>query len=186
MNKLKRFIPILCFIVVLSGYLFGQFAFEFGDSNANFTTQEKKVNSHFETMFSKFKSTSFAGLEINLKEEKAPIVIVNFWASWCKPCLEEFSSLTKLRKKYTKDQLEIIAINTDVEKQSLEIKKIIKKYNLNFTIVPDKQGHIIKDFMVEAIPVTIIFNRGKVYQVSHGAKDFYSEEVFDNFNSLLN
>ena len=115
MNKLKRFIPILCFIVVLSGYLFGQFAFEFGDSNANFTTQEKKVNSHFETMFSKFKSTSFAGLEINLKEEKAPIVIVNFWASWCKPCLEEFSSLTKLRKKYTKDQLEIIAINTDVE-----------------------------------------------------------------------
>jgi thiol-disulfide isomerase/thioredoxin len=185
MNKFKRFIPILCIIIVLIGYLFGQFVFKFGDSNANFTTQEKKVNSHFETMFKEFKSTSFLEHDINLQAEKAPIVILNFWASWCKPCLEEFSSLTKLRKKYSKNQMKIIAINTDVEKQSIEIKKVIKKYNLNFTIIPDKQGHIIRDFMIEAIPVSIIFNRGKVYQVSYGAKDFYSEEIIDNFDSLL-
>jgi thiol-disulfide isomerase/thioredoxin len=185
MNKLKRFIPIFCFVTVLAAYLFGQFAFKHGDSNANFSTQEKKLNSHYESIFQKSEFKSFKGLDLNLKSEKAPIVILNFWASWCKPCLEEFDSLTKLRKKYSTDQIKIIGINTDVEKQKAEITKTMKKYNLNFSIVPDESGKISNDFMVEAIPVSIIFNKGKVYQVSRGQKDFYSEEVLENFDSLL-
>ena len=124
-------------------------------------------------------------MKLDLKKEKAPIVILNFWASWCKPCLEEFDSLTKLRAKYPSDQLQIVAINTDVEKQKIEITKIIKKYNLNFSIVADQEGKIINDYMVEEIPISIIFNKGKVFQVSRGQKDFYSEEVFENINSLL-
>lgn len=185
MNKFKRFIPVFCFIMVLVTYLFGQFAFKYGDSTANISSQDKKINAHFETMFHESSFMSFRGLELNLKKEKAPLVILNFWASWCKPCLAEFPSLVKLRKKYTTDQLKIITINTDLEKQDIEIKKAIKRYNLNFSIVPDRDGKIIQNYMVEAIPVSIIFNRGKVYSVSRGQKDFFSEEVFDNFDSLL-
>ena len=121
MNKFKRFIPIFCLIVVLAGYLVAQFAFQHGNSNANLSSEEKKANSHYESIFQESIFKSFNGLNIDLKKEKAPIVILNFWASWCKPCLDEFSSLIKLRKRYSVDQVKIIAINTDVEKQKMEI-----------------------------------------------------------------
>ena len=185
MKNMKKYIPVLFFVTVATVYLFGQFAFDFGDSTARISGKEKKINAHFETMFNKSDFKTIDGKSIQLRTEKAPIVIINFWASWCKPCLEEFPSLIKLRNKYSADQVQIIAVNTDVEKQLLEIKKTKKKYKLNFPIVADLKGDIISNYMVDAIPVSIIYNNGKILEISNGSKDFYSEEVIETFDNLL-
>ena len=185
MIGIKRFLPFVLFAVALVGYLFGQLVFDLGDPRAKLSGKEKKINAHFEAMFKKANFKNLEGKELNLKKEKAPIVILNFWASWCQPCLEEFPSLNKLRKKYDHEDLKIIGINTDVEDQTKSIAKIKKKYNLNFDIVADKKGKIISDFMVEAIPVSVIFKNGKVFEITNGKKDFFSEEVQDQFNTIL-
>lgn len=52
----------------------------------------------FESEFTKLNGSTTQGTEIDLAKVKEPIIIINFWASWCKPCLSEFGSLKNLLK----------------------------------------------------------------------------------------
>lgn len=132
---------------------------------------------------SKLNFKTFNNKKINLS---APIVIINFWATWCRPCLEELPSLVALRKKFSEEKLSIIAINEDHEDITKNIKKIIKKFNLNFSIVTDENDKYLDFFYVKALPVTFLFNNGKIVKVTNGATDFSSIEYINELNSMLN
>jgi thiol-disulfide isomerase/thioredoxin len=105
---------------------------------------------------------------------------LNFWASWCTPCLEEFPSLVKLQRKYKENKnILILTVNTDDSEILKKVKKIVERYKLNFPIVLDKNGKLVEKFSIAAIPVSIIYKDGKVYEVSNMAKDFYSGEFLE-------
>ncbi|WP_127715532.1 TlpA disulfide reductase family protein [Halobacteriovorax sp. HLS] len=182
---MKKFFPIYLLFITLSVVTVGQMMFNWLDLKAGSTNVEKKVFSHYESLYSQLELSDISGEKIKLKELKSPIVILNFWATWCQPCLEEFPSIVALRNKYTEDQVRVLGINQDDEKQIINIKKAVKKFNLNFSNIADVNGSILEKFMISAIPVSIIYHNGKVIEVSNGAKDYSSEEVIEKFNSLL-
>lgn len=181
---MKKYIPIFIAIFGLSFYLVSQGVFKFGDPTATPASKKAKLNSHYEKVFKTFK-----GKEINGKsvpEGKMPkVVILNFWASWCTPCLEEFPSLVSFSEKYKDKSVLVVGINTDEKNDLKDVKKTIEKYNLNFPIILDSKGSYINDFLVNAIPVSLIFNDGKVMEVSQGSKDFMSEEFIESVDSWL-
>ena len=76
--KMKRFVPVLVFIAILSIYLIGQVAFENGQPSAR-NTETSKINAHYESLFRKTKVKTIDGKTIELSKEKAPIVVLNFW-----------------------------------------------------------------------------------------------------------
>ena len=88
--------------------------------------------------------------------------------------------------EYKSKDIKVVGINTDESNQLKEIKKITSKYNLNFHIVADKDSKYVNQFMVEAIPVSIIYVNGKVKEVSQGSKDFSSLEFKEQLDSWLN
>ena len=173
---LKKFFPLILFVVAFTGFLAGQIAFDWIDINAEPSKEEKSVHAHYESLFKKsvFKDTE--GKSYSLSKEKAPVVIVNFWASWCQPCLEEFPSIVAMKKKYSDDQVLVLGVNTDSDEPKKNIKKTVKKFGLNFPIVPDEDSKYSNDFLISAIPVSIIYHNGKVIEVSNEPKDFNSEE----------
>jgi thiol-disulfide isomerase/thioredoxin len=172
--------------VMIALMLSSRIAFEVMESTARPSEAKKAKLAHYETALSKLKLKSFEDkTDLDFSKIKTPIIILNFWASWCRPCLEEFPSLVEMKKKFTKDELLVVAVNSDDTKQVMNIKKTIKKYNLNFPIVADKTGEIINKFLVSAIPVSIIYHKGKVVEVSQGAKDFNSEENIETLKALL-
>lgn len=181
---MKKFFPIYILFITLSVVGVGQMMFNWLDLKAGSTNVEKKVFSHYEDLYNSLSLTSTSGEKIELKTVKAPIVVLNFWAAWCRPCLEEFPSINALTKKYG-DKVKVIGLNQDDEQQKKSIKKIEKKYKLSFPSVADKDGVILEKFMISAIPVSIIFHKGKVIEVSNGAKDFSSQEVYEKFDSIL-
>ncbi len=149
----------------------------------NYASQAGITNNKVKKVdISKLNFKTFNKKKINLS---APIVIVNFWASWCRPCLEELPSLVALRKKFSEDKLSIIAINEDHEDIDKNIKKIIKKFNLNFSIVKDENDKYLDFFYVKALPVTFLFNNGKIVKITNGATDFSSIEYINKLNSML-
>lgn len=135
---------------------------------------EKENYQQYEKLFKTLEMETLAHKKIKLSELTAPIVIVSFWASWCIPCLEEVPSLIKLGEKYHKNELAIVAINTDEENQFQNIAKIQKKLSIpnSFLIVPDKKFKIADSYKFSAIPVSIIFKKGKVIKFSNGPVDF--------------
>lgn len=183
--KLKKYFPLFAFVVVLSGYLFGQILFNGSETIATQSEVSAAEKKHYESIYQSLEITTTDKKKIKLAEISAPIVVVNFWASWCKPCLQEFPSLVALGEKFKDSELKVIGINTDYEEQSKNIKKTVSEYKLNFEIVADENNKILDTFMISAIPVSIIYHKGKVIDISKGERDFTSEENLTSLRALL-
>jgi thiol-disulfide isomerase/thioredoxin len=155
------------------------------DLTARQTDKSKQEFTHYEKVFEKLSVKDSQGVSYDFSKSKTPVVILNFWASWCKPCLEEFPALVSLRQKFPKEKLLILGINSDETGRDVDYEKAVKNHKLNFPSVRDPAGDILSEFLISAIPVSIIYHNGKVVEVSNGAKDFMAEEFLETLTDLL-
>ena len=99
---MKKYIPATIFTFVLLTYLLGQVFLNQSDSTAKPSEQQKKLYMHYEDVLKKSEFSDLNGQKLQELGKKHKVVIINFWASWCLPCLEELPSMVKLRKKYSR------------------------------------------------------------------------------------
>jgi len=127
------------------------------------------------------------GNTIKVGELKAQIIIVNFWASWCGPCMEEMPSMMRLKKNFSNDELQIISINVEKENQLINIKKTYNKLGITneFFSVPDIQLEIAHSVGFTTIPMTVFFHKGEVIRLQDGPMNFDSYEVIQTMKKLL-
>ena len=94
------------------------------------------------------------------KQLNGKTVLINFWAPWCKPCLQEMPTLVKLQEKY-KDDLIVIAVLFDKKQKLEELKKFMKKYNINFPVTIGAENHILAKSLddVKMIPESFLYNK---------------------------
>ncbi len=103
---------------------------------------------------------------INLKPEKE-ILYVDFWASWCGPCLKSFPFLQKLHQDFQSKGLKIIAINLDDYKPDAEA--FLKAHPVTFKIAQDPEGQCPEQFDLKVMPSSyLIDHNGKIYYISVG------------------
>ena len=181
---MQKYFPILISFMVFTGFLAVQVAFNVVNTKAKQYEKGGIEKSHYENIFKKQIFKDVRGEKISLAGTKAPIVIINFWASWCTPCLIELPSLVKISQKYGEKML-VIGVNADETRQLVKIKKLTKKYKITFPIIPDAEGAILEDFMVSKIPTTLIFHNGKLARHIEGTEDFVSGEMMEFYDGLL-
>jgi thiol-disulfide isomerase/thioredoxin len=146
----------------------------------NFT---KANDEKFQKIFIDLKLVDTKKNEIILKELKEPLVVINFWASWCRPCVSEFKSLNNLKDQLG-DQITIIGINNDDEEdQIVVIEKTEKKYKLKFNSVAD--SNLIDNFGFEQIPASVIYHKGKVFRIIKEEFQFDNKEFVEELKRLL-
>jgi len=96
---------------------------------------------------------------INLNKFKNSLIIINFWATWCAPCIEEMPSLDRLQVNTTFNNLQVIPINVgreNVEKS----KNFYKKLKIeNLEIYFDKDVELAKKFLLRGLPTTVFINK---------------------------
>ena len=96
---------------------------------------------------------------INLNEFENSLIIINFWATWCAPCIEEMPSLNRLQANTVFNNLQIIPINVgrdNVEKSKNFYKKL--KIN-NLEIYFDKDVELTNKFLLRGLPTTVFINK---------------------------
>jgi len=183
---MKKYLPIFIFILGISGYLISKIQFEKKDGNTKFTLTSKYLLKKYESDLKTLNLTTIDEQKISFNPLEAPIIIFNFWAPWCGPCLDEFPSLISLRKKFSSKEVLIIGVIMDEENSQEQMKKWIEDHGLNFPNVFDNSGMIYNLFNISSIPSTIIFHRGKILDIKNGEKDFGAIEFIETLEKLLN
>lgn len=135
---------------------------------------EKAEYALYEKNYKEVEMESITQKKFKMNQLGSKAVILNFWASWCIPCLEEIPSLIKLSSKYKSGEMSVVMVNTDEDEQAKKIAKIQKKLQFpdSFIIVPDIKFKIADQFKFSALPVTVIYKEGKVFFFSNGPVDF--------------
>ena len=105
---------------------------------------------------------------ISLHNFKGKIILLDFWASWCEPCIREFPDLKEIAKKNIPNGLVMISISVDKYSNLNKWKKALNQYDLNWiNLIDNKNKEVEKKYEVDAIPKQILIDRnGKIHSVN--------------------
>lgn len=112
-----------------------------------------------------------AGKTYRLKDLRGQVVFINFWATWCVPCLREMPSMERLNRQMKGKAFRMLAVNFD---EPIErIRKFIKGKGFTFDIVLDPGGTIGEKYNAERLPLTYIIGRkGNIVRRAIGAREW--------------
>jgi peroxiredoxin len=130
---------------------------------------------------------SLDGGEYDLSTVKGRVVVVNFWATWCPPCIEELPTMQKLWEK-TRDQgLDVLAVN--VGEPADRIQQFLHEFEpeLTFPILLDPDGEAFQAWDVRGLPKTyVVDKRGQVIYEAEGGRNMNSEHIREQLRALIN
>ena len=112
-----------------------------------------------------------------LAESKGKVVLVDFWATWCKPCLETMPRLQKLYSAYSGKGFDVWGVSIDEDKDRVEkIRKMVDKLYISYPIfVDEKQTPAWYQFKVKAIPAMYLLDRESRIVAQWSGKIDYDE-----------
>ncbi len=128
-----------------------------------------------------FTVTELGGAQINVSELKGKVVLVNFWATWCSPCLAEMPRLEKeVWRKYKSADFVMVAIAREQSEQ--EIAAFRKRYKFSFPMASDPQREVYKLFGSGGIPRSYVVGKdGTILYQSIG----YKPSEFDQMKKVI-
>jgi len=122
---------------------------------------------------------------LDLARHRGRVVIVDFWASWCKPCRQSIPWLNAMRERYGANGLTIIGVNVDAERADAD--RFLRDVPIEFEIVFDPRGELAKQFKVQGMPSSYVFDRtGKMVDTHVGFRDAKKDEKEAALKILLN
>ena len=124
------------------------------------------------------------GVVIQLSDLQGKVVFLNFWASWCPPCIAEMPSIDHLHTKY-KDRKDVIFLMVDVDGKIESSKEFMRKRNLKLPVYIPASATPVAYFS-GSLPTTVILNKtGNVVFQHIGAADYTSSKISTLIDQLL-
>lgn len=133
-----------------------------------------------------FVAETFEGKDISLENYKGKVILLDFWATWCKPCEKSMPALQKLHDEFATNDFAVIGISIDEGKDGkTKVKKFIDKRKFSYPILLDSKAEAAwAAFKVKAIPAMFLIDReGNIVQQWRG--EIESRQIKDEIAKLL-
>ncbi|SET27381.1 Peroxiredoxin [Nitrosomonas marina] len=122
---------------------------------------------------------------VNVQALKGEVVYLDFWASWCPPCVESFPFLNQLHHEFSEQGLRIIGVNLDEKMADANV--FLGKYGADFAIAADPTRQCAKNFDVIAMPSSYLIDReGIVRYIHRGFRSGETDKIRKIVEQLLN
>ena len=118
------------------------------------------------------------GDRLSLDDFSGKVLLVNFWATWCPPCVKELPSMQAVRRQLAGEPFEVIAVN--VGEDPVDVSNFLNRIDaeLEYPILLDENMVAAKNWKVRALPTTyIIDSRGRARYIVLGERDFDAPDV---------
>ncbi|CAB1277191.1 TlpA family protein disulfide reductase [Candidatus Nitrosacidococcus tergens] len=163
MNQIARW-PLLLVVALvagISGYIVNQLH------------QGKEQSVMIGTYRPDFQLPDVNGIQHNISEWDRQVIIVNFWATWCPPCLREIPNFIELQKSLGNKGLQFIGVAID---KIESVKPFVKEHNINYPILIDEGADAIvsKNYgnSLDVVPYTVVIDQnGKIIYTHAGELD---------------
>ena len=131
--------------------------------------------------------TDLNGSAIHTADYKSKVVLVNFWAAWCVPCVEEVPKFIALQNKYQGEGLQVIGFSVDDDAE--ELQTFYRKYQMSYPVVASDIRVADAFGGVLGLPTTFVIGRDSRIQTKHtGVTDFsvLEQEVIASLKAAQN
>ncbi len=131
-----------------------------------------------------FRLPSLAGGATDLGSLRGRVVLVNFWATWCPPCVEEMPSLERLHRTLGPEGLVVVGISEDADEKAA--RDFAERLGLTFPILRDPEAQTAAAYRATGYPETFVIGRdGTLLRTFVGPAEWDTPEALGYFRGLL-
>ena len=131
-----------------------------------------------------FNITSDTGKPITRSNFGGRVLVLNFWATWCPPCIDELPSLDEFQRQLSGQG--VVVVGVSVDKNEKQYKDFLKKARVSFQTSRDSDASISAEYGTFKYPETYVINaKGEVVAKYIGPKDWMSAEVIADMKKIL-
>jgi thiol-disulfide isomerase/thioredoxin len=119
-----------------------------------------------------------------LLDYSGKVVLINFWASWCPPCIYEMPELTRLKKQLSDQPFEILALN--VGEKKYKVRKFAKLINFHLPVLLDTSKETFDDWDIKTLPTSFLIDaEGKIRYRVRGNPGWEEDDTIKIIKQLI-
>jgi len=121
-----------------------------------------------------------------LAQYRGKVLLLNFWATWCPPCVREMPSMHRLQQRFADGDLAVVAVNVGEKAEDVAAFRQRLAQPLDFRILLDESGRAFTELGVPGLPMTFIYDRSGTLVDSHaGGEEWDSDARVEQIEALL-
>jgi len=129
---------------------------------------------------------SMTGNQQFLKDFKGKTVLINFWASWCSPCMQEMPSLKELEERLSGENFALLAINTSGEGPRVVENTLLLRSELPERLVFPGAAQDLASYNIDFIPLSVLMDSaGIVRKVYIGPRNWVKQSIIDEIREVV-
>lgn len=121
---------------------------------------------------------------LELKGEK--LTLIDFWATWCKPCNKAIPELNKIYEQYKDKGVKVIGINCDGPRSVSKVNPLVKSLQIKYPVLMDINSEVMNNLNLTAFPTLIMVDqKGKIVWIHEGYLEGDAQKIADEIEKYL-
>jgi peroxiredoxin len=109
-----------------------------------------------------FRLKTLAGGTVTLAEYRGRPLLLNFWATWCKPCRGEMTDIIAAYNAHKDQALQVLAINLTDQERMKDVRTFVSEFQMPFPVLLDEKGKVRKSYALRGVPTSVFIDSSGV------------------------